>query len=435
MVNILVVSSYELGHQPYHVASAAGALRAAGHVVRTADLALEPLDDADIAWADGFAFAVPMHTAMQVALVSSRSVRAARPAAPMCFFGLYAGTADLPVGATALAGEYEPDLVRWAGGQTATGSPSLVRSAVKITPDRSDLAPLDRYVGFEVAGDRRIAGSTSASRGCRYRCRHCPVPTVYDGAFRIVERDVVLDDIDGQVGEGARHITFNDPDFLNGPVHALRILEAVRSRHPDLTFDVTIKVEHLLRYRHLLPRLSELGVAFVVSAFETTNDDVLRLLDKGHNRTDMEEAVHLLRAVAIDVRPTWLPFTPWTSMNDLVDMLLFMEQHILDVDPIQLTIRLLIPRGSVLLELPESVLSLGAYDPEALSYTWRALDPALDDLQLRLARLADETTDRPRDEVLHRLTSEILRAAGRPEDEIRLTSGEGGPRLTEPWFC
>ncbi len=176
-------------------------------------------------------------------------------------------------------------------------------------------------------------------------------------------------------------------------------------------------------------------MVFVVSAFETTNDDVLRLLDKGHTRADMEQAVHLLRAAAIDARPTWLPFTPWTSMNDLVDMLLFMDQHDLDVDPIQLTIRLLIPRGSVLLELPESVLRLGAYDPEALSYRWSAVDPALDDLQVRLARLAGDTAGMPPDEVLGALTSEILRAAGRREDEIRLTSGRGRPRLTEPWFC
>ncbi len=433
-VNILVVSAYELGHQPYHVASAAAALRSAGHAVRAADLTLEPLDDGDISWADGFAFAVPMHTAMRVALASARQVHGARPDASVCFFGLYAGTADLPGGATALAGEYEPGLVLWAEGSIPGGS-YLGRSAVALPPDRSDLAPLDRYVGLDLAGERRIAGSVTASRGCRYRCRHCPVPAVYDGSFRIVDRDIVLQDIDSQVLNGARHISFADPDFFNGPVHSLRILEAIGRQHPELTFDVTIKVEHILRYRHLLPRLAALGVVFVVSAFETTNDAVLGILDKGHTRSDMVEAVHLLRSHAIDIRPTWLPFTPWTTMDDLVDMLEFLETHDLDVDPIQLTIRLLIPRGSLLLEVPGVSERLDAYESSNLTYTWRSADPELDALQRRLAALAERAESQPPDRTLATLVGEILRAAGRPEDAVRVTSGEGRPRLTEPWFC
>ena len=46
---------------------------------------------------------------------------------------------------------------------------------------------------------------------------------------------------------GASHITFGDPDFFNGPTHARRIVEALHERHPAVTYDVTIKVEHLLR--------------------------------------------------------------------------------------------------------------------------------------------------------------------------------------------
>lgn len=434
-MKILLVSSYELGHQPFHVASAAAALRSAGNEVRACDLSLEPLSDQDVAWSDGVALAVPMHTAMRIALGAAQSVREMRPDVPLCFFGLYAKTSDLPTGAVALAGEYEPDLMRWAAGLGTGAFVNLQRSAIRLAPDRSDLAPLTSYVGLELAGRRRTAGSTAATRGCRYRCRHCPVPVVYDGKFRPVDRRIVLEDIDWQVAAGAGHISFSDPDFLNGPAHALRVLQEARLQNPELTFDVTIKVEHVLRHRHLLGRMAELGVVFVVSAFETTNDEILHILDKGHTASDMAEAVHLLRACGIDVRPTWLPFTPWSTLEDLVEMLRFMDRHDLDVDPIQLTIRLLIPRGSLLLDLPEPRWSPGPYDPEALSYSWIAADPALDALQARLVRLVDGATGLSQDEILSAMTGEILAAAGIDGDAIRLSSGEGRPRLTEPWFC
>jgi len=75
---------------------------------------------------------------------------------------------------------------------------------------------------------------TGGSRSC-YRCRHCPVVPVYDGRFRIVQRDVLLADIDQQVDAGARHITFGDPDFWNGVTHAVRIVREMHRRHPDAT--------------------------------------------------------------------------------------------------------------------------------------------------------------------------------------------------------
>lgn len=434
-MKILLVSSYELGHQPFHIASAASALRGAGHDIRTLDLGLGSLTPLDVEWPEAVAFAVPMHTAMKIALQASEQLNASRPGLPLCFYGLYAAAADLPGGSTAIAGEYEPGLLRWAAGLRGGSHVDLERSAISVAPDRTGLAGLKDYVGVELAGERRVAGSTTASRGCRYRCKHCPVPTVYDGAFRVVDRRLVAQDIDAQVSAGARHISFADPDFLNGPSHAMRVLEETGSRHPELTFDATIKVEHVLRHRDLLPRMAELGLVFVVSAFESTNDETLKRLDKGHTASDMAESVHLLRANAIDIRPTWLPFTPWTTMQDLVAMLQFMEQHDVDVDPIQLTIRLLIPRGSLLLNLPPEELSVDVYDPDALGFGWEAPDPRLDDLHRRLVDLIERLEGRAQDDILEAMTGEILSAAGMNENAVRLVSGEGRPRLTEPWFC
>jgi hypothetical protein len=46
---------------------------------------------------------------------------------------------------------------------------------------------------------------------------------------------IVLADIAAQVKEGAEHITFGDPDFLNGPTHAMHIVASMHAAYPSLT--------------------------------------------------------------------------------------------------------------------------------------------------------------------------------------------------------
>jgi hypothetical protein len=97
-VRVLLVSTYELGHQPLGLAKSAAALRAAHHEVRCVDVALDQARFSDVDWADRVAFSVPMHTAMRLALQVAKSVRARRPELPLCFFGLYAAVSrDLTV--------------------------------------------------------------------------------------------------------------------------------------------------------------------------------------------------------------------------------------------------------------------------------------------------------------------------------------------------
>ena len=99
-------------------------------------------------------------------------------------------------------------------------------------------------------------------------------------------------------------------------------------------------------------------------------------------------------ALGVEIRPSFLPFTPWTQRGDLVDIFDFVALHDLidNVDAVQYAIRLLIPPGSLLLDLDDATLrsALGRFDADALSYTWRSPDPALDELQEELAGLIEE---------------------------------------------
>lgn len=450
-MRVLLVSTYELGHQPLHVASPAAALLAAGHEVRALDLAVEPWDHERLGWAEAVGFSVPMHTAMRLAVAAARRLRRERPGLPLVAYGLYAGVgSDRTVEHVfdrSIVGEYQAALLEWVARLAGEGSPpqgmtvELGHTAFPL-PARHLLPGLESYAHLEVDGELRKVGYVEASHGCRHRCRHCPLPAVYDGRFRVVDVDTVVADVAQLVSLGARHITLGDPDFLNGPAHALRTIRAIHQAFPHLTYDVTVKVEHVLAHPEVWPELRRLGVLFVVSAFETTNPRVLRLLDKGHSPADMSQAVQLLRQAGIEVRPSWLPFTPWTALGDPAEILDFAAAHQLvgNLDPVQLSIRLLVPDGSLVLDLAAFQPYATGYDPDALSHGWQAETPEVDGLQQRLAAVAAAGADSgaPPQEVLDRMAQEVAKATpGWDAAAWRAASaaGAGGPRLTESWFC
>lgn len=442
-MRILLISAYELGHQPLHVAAPAAELAAAGHEVTTVDLAVESWDPAALESVDAVAISVPMHTALRLATEVARRIRRARPDLPIAFYGLYAGVGGgVAAGLVdrVIIGEYEDELVEWAakaGGPSRGTSVNLGRRRFR-PPRRAGLPALDRYAHLATGSGHVLVGYVEASHGCRHRCSHCPIPAVYDGRYRITGEETVLADISQLASAGAGHITFGDPDFLNAPAYSLRVLEAAHRRLPHLTFDATVKVEHIIRHRHVLGRMAEAGVLFVVSAMETLDDDTLRRFDKGHTADDATRAVSLVREAGIDIHPTWLPFTPWTTAKGVADIARFIWAHDLApvTDPVQLSIRLLIPDGSLLLQLPDLAPYLQGYDAGSLGHRWRSADPAVDELQIRLAAMAEAGAASGVESLatLRAMTEAIADAAG--EDlPLPVASPSARPRLTEPWFC
>lgn len=439
-MKITLISTYEMGRQPFGLASPAAWLRAEGHEVSCVDLACGPLPEGSVRQADIVAFHLPMHTATRIAIKAIERVREINASVHVCCYGLYA-----PMNAaflrklgvtTILGGEFEAGLVALARGIQDLPVVSLERQKF-VTPDRSQLPPLTSYAKLRAGGARQLVGYTEASRGCKHLCRHCPIVPVYNGAFRIVQRDAVLSDIRQQVDAGAGHITFGDPDFFNGTGHAIAIVEALHAEHPALTYDVTIKIEHLLEHRGLLPVLKRTGCLFITSAAESVDDEVLVRLDKGHTRNDFIDAVRLTRAEGLVLAPTFVPFTPWTRRSgyrDLLDLLVDLDL-IENVAPIQLAIRLLIPAGSRLLELQEIRDIIGPFDERALSYLWRHDDPALDALCAALQALikSEERQKSTRTEIFAKIWELTHDRALTPD--FHLVARAAIPYLTEPWYC
>jgi len=453
---VLLVSCYELGHQPFAVASAWAELESAGLGVAGADASIAAPSDDAIARARLVAISVPMHTALRLGVAIARRVRVVNPSAHVCFFGLYASlNAAYLRGAIAdsvIAGEFESALVELAlglGGATgkkASLEPELPKPILRRltfhVPRRDGLPPLEKYARLlgPGRGERRLVGYVEASRGCLHRCRHCPITPVYDGRFFVVPREIVLADARQQIEAGARHITFGDPDFLNGPGHSMAIVDALHAEHPEITFDITAKVEHILKHRERFPELARLGCIFVVSAVESLSSRVLEELVKGHTRADVLEALQITRDAGVALRPSLVAFTPWTTLADYVELCDFIfQQGLVDhVDPIQLAIRLLVPPGSALLTQGEPPPWLGPLEASEFGYTWVHADRAMDRLHAEVSRIVETGTARKEDalDTFRRIRTAAYQAAGRAlPDDSQAPVRAFVPKLTEPWFC
>ena len=446
-MRVILLSTYDLGRQPFGLASPAAWLKRAGFDVTCVDLSREKLTDDTVAGARLVAIYLPMHTATRLAMPVIARLLAINPTLTICAYGLYAPLNEALLrenGVSIVLGpESEDDLVAAAaalGTKAPTPAPQAPYAPLArlsfIQPDRSGLPALDRYASLQMPdGSRKVVGATDATRGCKHRCRHCPIVPVYDGQFRVVPVEVVLADVRAQVAQGAAHITFGDPDFFNGPTHARKLVEALHTEFPAITYDAIIKVEHLLKHRELLPVLARTGCLFVTSAVESVDDEVLAKLEKGHTRADFFVAATLCRAAGLTLVPTFVAFTPWTSLEGYRDLLDVVDELdlIANVAPVQWGIRLLVTWQSRLLELPDIRAVIGPFDRSSLTFPWRHADPRVDDLQQRLTKLVGVQLTAPR----HETFEAIRNLAKSPNREITKSPNPRTsiPYLNEPWYC
>lgn len=448
-MNVVLVSTYDLGHQPFGLASPAAWLRRIGANVVCNDLAVEDLNTKAIIAADLVALHIPMHTAARLSMRLLPRLTSLNDRALLVCYGVYAprnqvGLVEAGVGVV-LGGEAETKLVE-VYQHLVDGRPVDHLSTASLTkqqfvcPDRSGLPNLEKYAHLVGPNTEvTVAGYTEASRGCKHFCHHCPIVPAYRGRFFVVGIDAVLADIEQQVDMGAGHITYGDPDFFNGPGHAMRVIDEVNKRYPDLTYDVTIKVEHLQRHFKLLPRLVETGCLFVTTAVESFDDTVLQVLDKGHTRTDVSAVVKLCRDIGLEISPTFVPFTPWTTPETYLDLLeqIVALKLVTRVASVQLAIRLLVPQGSYLIENRYFSPYLGDYDADSLSYLWSyaASETTWLEQNVRKIVAADVSNDVPSSDTFKKLWRVTHEAAGCEAPVLSFGDFEPTAAMSEPWYC
>lgn len=468
-MRFLLISSYDLGRQPQAAAELAGLLSTRGHTLAIIDLSLTShiqaqlvsachhfkLDPAatDDPWlsllqgCDGIVVFVSMLTSATLArqlLENFNEIVGLR--SRIAFTGLYASSLNdllenCDFGETYVHnGRQSNDLIGWLEGseQPTLGDANTKEGSYR--PKRDLLPRLELYKTITIGSQTKITGSLDTTVGCRHRCRHCPIPSIFDGRIQVHSLESIMDDIDNLVSAGAKHLSFGDPDFLNAPVHARKVIAELHRRHPTVTFDATVKVEHIIRHQDLWSEMADAGCLYVTSAIESFSPHVLRILDKGHTPSDPQRAANILDRHGIGLHPTFVPFTPWTTEQDIFDILTFLIQNDLTsvVEPVQLGIRLLIPPNSLLLEVPEVTAVLQGFDATRHTYHWFNEDARLD----RLANLIGEITSRGAergaaysdtiDEVIEAAEDVLERKFVRPPVQVRTALSVVS---SEPWFC
>ena len=428
-MKILLLSFYDLGKQPKIISELYKKLDNGSNQIDVVDYSIEEknltLDNYDV-----LGIYASMHTA---SVLAEQYLRDRKLPNKLFVFGLYANVFSEMFSNFQSIHSFDSDELESLLEVQLNPNYSFKHSV----PDRTILPSITDYSHIVDGSNNLIAGSVETTYGCKHECTHCPVPIEFKGMFKTFGTEKIITDVTNQVEEGAKHISFNDPDFFNGPKHALKILQLLNEKHPSITYDSTIKVEHILKYPDYFQELKNLNMLFVISAFETTNDHVLNILQKNHSFNDLNKAVELSLENNIDIRPTWMPFSPWTEQNDLISIIKLIENYKLreTVDPIQLTIKLLVPKNSLILKRPEMKEYLLDYDPSSFSYAWKYKFPNIDNIQNELFTyvLQHESENEYTQylglvDILESHTNETLLNSEKYSQRIV-------PKLSETWFC
>ena len=428
-MKILLLSFYNLGKQPKIIGEIYNKLNLDGIEIDVFDYSIKDYE-LDLENYDAVGLYAPMHTAT---VLASEYLKGKNLPNKVFTFGLYGKVlSDSDIRITYLENLDGSDFEIYLG--VNSNSNFTIKNSI---PDRSSFPEISKYSQLVNGNKKLITGSVETTYGCKHMCTHCPVPIQFNGRFKIFSEEKIIGDIYNQIESGAQHISFDDADFFNGPKYSLRILEKLYKKFPNITYDATIKVEHIIKYQKYFRELTNLNMLFVTSAFETTNNMVLKILEKNHTYNDLEQSILLSKQYGIDIRPTWMPFTPWTNVVDLINIVSLIEHYELreTVDPIQLTIQLLVPKGSLMIKRPEFSKYIGKYDKESFTYLWHYEDSQVEQLQALLFRYVIEHENiNEKDQYLALV--DIIQSFTKTDIIFNQKYNyRNVPKLSETWFC
>ena len=428
-MKILLTSFYDLGKQPKIIAEIVDRYNSSEIDFDFFDFSVED-QNIDLENYDVLGIYAPMHTAT---ILSIEYIKDKKLPNKMFTFGLYGSVLEDFNSSIRYIKDIESDELSLFLEINDDHQFSLKNNI----PNRQIFPDISNYAHLVDGSNNLIAGSVETTYGCKHSCTHCPVPISFNGSFKTYSLEKIVSDVKNQVNQGAKHISFNDPDFFNGPIHALKILESLNEKFPSITYDSTIKVEHIIKYKKYFKELSSLNMVFVISAFETTNDLVLSILEKNHTSHDLNNSIEISQDFGIDIRPTWMPFSPWTELNDLSNIVKLIEKYELreTVDPIQLTIKLLIPKHSLIIKKPEIKKYLGNYEKNSLSFKWEYENNDVEKLQSSLFDFILNNSELNE----HKQYLGMVNIIEKCTDTKLLTNSsydfKNVPKLSETWFC
>ena len=407
---VALISTFEGGFQPVSLATSAGILKE-NHIDFTVlDTYVDGFDPDKFHTQEFVGISVPLFDSLMSGISAARKIRAVNKKAHICFFGQYAmlnmkrlvpDEAD-----SCIYGEWEeqlPALINFLGDSGINGSDPLPdnlksvyicgrsapakgyfpvrRKNIRIL--RDNLPPLHKYPQQQIdklVGRKTVSGATEIVRGCHHKCLYCSVYAAYDGRSIPFKSDHVFEDVKNLVNFGMNHLTFLDADFFSLGKYGGSILKNLNKLYPDLTFDFTTRVDHILENAEFFKELANCNLSFVTTALEFPGEQVLNAVGKNISIDQIETAIRLLRSLNIEINPTFIMFNPWMKMSDVIHFKKFVDRNNLEktIDPIQYETRLHLYKSSPLLKSP--ALKGIELEEKEFHYEWKHPDPAVDEL-------------------------------------------------------
>lgn len=388
----LIVSTFECGLQPLSAASLASSLIEHGieASVWDADVFADAPPDDDV---DLVIVSAPLFEGLErgVAVARDLSARGRRVVACGQYARLFSDEfAAVTDGVLMDEPEASVDgLVRWLAEPDA-GPPDGTKTASEFIPfpkpmsrrwtlpARGLLPDIGQYPSHTT--DFGLMGNLETTRGCHHKCGYCSVFAAYGARVVPIPLEVVVGDAAQLADQGATHFTFIDAEFFNMRRHGVKAMEAINAELGPCTFEFTTRMDHLVEFAGLLPQMRELGLRRVTSALEFPSDRVLDAMDKEADVDLMRQAIRTVHDAGLELAPTFIPFTPWVTYDELVRFDDFLDETELAprVSPTARQTRLYLYKGSPLLDSP----SLAGVElvERPYDYDWVHTDPRVDDL-------------------------------------------------------
>jgi radical SAM superfamily enzyme YgiQ (UPF0313 family) len=401
-VTALVVSAYEADLQPLAAASLAASLQHVGFEVAAWDAHIFPQDRPEQDY-DLVMICVPLFEGLERGIMLAESFQ--HTGAKVLVSGQYAKLFPgdfLRLADGVIMEEPEQlvfDIARAFAGEVELTDIPGIRSATKyigrpksrdiqwFRPLRELLPPITAYSGHE--SKFGLLGNIEATRGCHHRCAYCSVYAATGVRVTVLDQDVVVNDACQVSDQGANHLAFVDAEFFSVRKHGPESLKRIANEVGPVTFEFTTRFDHILEFTSEIEELTQYGLRSITSALEFPSDTVLTALDKGIDTALTKRAIKVAQDLGVELAPTFIPFTPWVTYDELLRFDDFIEETGLGyaITPTARQTRLYLYKGSPLLSSPY-MQGVELIDQGYL-YDWKHDDPRVDELWAELREQAE----------------------------------------------
>jgi anaerobic magnesium-protoporphyrin IX monomethyl ester cyclase len=280
--------------------------------------------------------------------------------------------------------------------------------------------PLQRYLGKTFLGTRTAA--YHSSMGCPFTCSFCAVVPIYNARWKGKSAQLIFQDIKYLIDtHGADSVEFHDNNFFVSEKRTVEFSKLIRSAH--ISWWGEGRIDTIDKYSdESLAQMREAGCRMIFFGAETSNDELLKKMDKGGTQTTAQMKKFAARMRKFGIIPEYsfvlgFPAETPQQVEAQIDRDIEYIKEIKNINPdTEIIIYVYSPVATEGSEMYEKVKAAGFKFPEKLE-DW--LEPAWQNFDLRKNPLTPWLTPAMIDKILGFET--VLNARFPTVSDFRLT--------------